>query len=109
MVGKDLDEAEKHVTASILPYNGSLEEAVKAVEKFAENTDSTYATLRSDPNFGQRKWNTDTFLIRWSEGEKAIGEPIPYDGVPFLLLGSRHLGCQFANEKGKRRKHVVKM
>ncbi|KAK7023472.1 hypothetical protein SK128_006829 [Halocaridina rubra] len=83
-------------------YYSNLKEAMSAVEKHAEYTDTTFAMLKSDIDFGNGMFHTfnDYFKVRWAEGDKAIGEPIPFDGIPFFLLGTRHLGCQYLKYKG---------
>ncbi|XP_064118125.1 uncharacterized protein LOC135223552 isoform X2 [Macrobrachium nipponense] len=72
------------------------------LRKHEENTSTRYSLIRSDPNFGNSTWNNEDCRIQWEEGEKIVGERLMFDGVPFFVLGTRYLGCQFGNESDQK-------
>ncbi|XP_042891946.1 piggyBac transposable element-derived protein 4-like isoform X3 [Penaeus japonicus] len=43
----------------------------------------------------QRYWNNEECRIQWEENEKHVGERLTFDGIPFIILGSKLLGCQY--------------
>nr|XP_045593393.1 zinc finger protein 37-like [Procambarus clarkii] len=79
-----------------LGYWFSVEEALEQVVLHEEKTGTRYSFLRADANFGRATWNNEDCRIQWEESEKyPEGERLTFDGVPFVVLGTKHLGCQF--------------
>nr|XP_053639660.1 zinc finger and BTB domain-containing protein 17-like isoform X1 [Cherax quadricarinatus] len=72
-----------------------------------ERTGTRYGFLRADPNFGTATWNNEECRIQWEESEKYQGERLTFDGVPFIVLGTKHLGCQYGvRNPGKNGKYL---
>ncbi|KAK3881671.1 hypothetical protein Pcinc_013891 [Petrolisthes cinctipes] len=77
-----------------LGYCLTLDEATDKVNQHEEDTDTNYGLLRSDLHFGSTNWNKEDCRIQWEEVDKYHGERLDFDGVPFIVLGSKYLGCQ---------------
>ncbi|KAK7023473.1 hypothetical protein SK128_006830 [Halocaridina rubra] len=102
MVGKPALGAKLDENDDNLSFYLSLEEATRAIEKHTASTNTSFAQIRSDSSFGKRKWKNEDFKIKWWEGETSEGESLSFDGIPFLLLGTRHLGCEYSSEKERK-------
>ncbi|ROT85765.1 hypothetical protein C7M84_007429 [Penaeus vannamei] len=102
----DQDDLFRHVNPN-LGYSLDLDRAMGAVRSHEEKTGTRYDVLRQDPHFGASIWNSEDCRIQWEENEKHIGERLAFDGVPFITLGSKHLGCQYGvPSAGKNNKYT---
>ncbi|KAG7171727.1 Zinc finger protein 26-like 12 [Homarus americanus] len=76
-------------------YWFDVEEATRQVSLYEEKTGTRFGFQREDANFGTGTLNNEDCRIQWEENEKYQGERLVFDGVPFVVLGTRHLGCQY--------------
>ncbi|XP_047469997.1 zinc finger and BTB domain-containing protein 17-like isoform X1 [Penaeus chinensis] len=102
----DQDDLFRHVNPN-WGYSLDLDRAMGAVRIHEEKTGTRYDVLRQDPHFGASLWNSEDCRIQWEENEKHVGERLVFDGVPFIILGSKHLGCQYGvPNPGKNNKYT---
>lgn len=60
-----------------------------------DRTGTRYTSDKDDPSFGTSAWTEAECKLLWEEGDKYMGEPLEFDGIPFLVLATKELLCHY--------------
>uniref|UniRef100_H2YM93 Uncharacterized protein n=1 Tax=Ciona savignyi TaxID=51511 RepID=H2YM93_CIOSA len=104
-----LDDTEEPIdygfTQQIAPNSGfceSLAAANEIIRNYQEKTLTKFSICKSCKNFGQKDWQSGRHLISFESDRGNVR--IPFDGIPFMVIGTKVLQCQHGKDSHKRSK-----
>ncbi|KAG7174184.1 putative Amyotrophic lateral sclerosis 2 chromosomal region candidate 8-containing protein 1, partial [Homarus americanus] len=94
-------------------YVYTVEKANETLSLFQERTLNRFVCYKVQRSFGRDDWTAENHKILWHQDEQKIKTenytPM-YDGIPYILLGSKLLECQFGIDRNvyQKQKHYAK-
>nr|XP_009857571.1 uncharacterized protein LOC100177403 [Ciona intestinalis] len=87
-------------------YCESLGEADEIIRNYQEKTLTKFCVCKSGKNFGQKDWQKSSHFISFESERGNIR--IPFDGIPFMVIGTKVLQCQHGKDSHKKSKERYK-
>ncbi|XP_042879633.1 uncharacterized protein LOC122258024 [Penaeus japonicus] len=83
-------------------YVDSVEKANETVKRYQERTSSKFICYKVQRSFGRNEWCLDNHKILWHQEEQKVkleNNFLGSDGIPYVLIGSKILECQFGIDR----------
>ncbi|XP_027238369.2 uncharacterized protein [Penaeus vannamei] len=76
-------------------YVLSVDRANEVVNLFQQRTSSRFTCYKVQRSFGRDEWSVDNRKILWQQEETRENTLPEFDGVPYILNGTKVLECQY--------------
>ncbi|CAC5404529.1 unnamed protein product [Mytilus coruscus] len=86
-----------------------LDEVHQAIREHELSKSTKYITVKKDKMFGKEDFDLLHSEVRFEDTQKSTVPYIPYDGVPFIIVGRKRMACHHGKDthlKEKERKKV---